>query len=98
MTQAISQEQVILESLKNLTPQQQQEVLDFIEFLQSKNQKIETSTPKVVSIIKVKNNGDFEIEKPQEEEVISMLEAAQEFVGCLETGRNDLSLKKKELK
>ena len=98
MTQAISQEKTILETLKKLTPQQQQEVLDFIEFLQSKNQKIETSIPKVVSIIKVKNNGDLEIEKPKEEEVISMLEAAQEFVGCLETGIDDLSLKKKELK
>ena len=45
MTQSISQQQTILESLKKLTPQQQQEVLDFIEFLQSKNQKIETSIP-----------------------------------------------------
>ncbi|MGK7921830.1 MAG: hypothetical protein AB4080_17690 [Trichodesmium sp.] len=54
--------------------------------------------PKVVSIIKVKNNGDFEREKPKEEEVISMLEAAQEFVGCLESEIGDLSLKKKELK
>ncbi|MGK7921829.1 MAG: DUF2281 domain-containing protein [Trichodesmium sp.] len=78
MTQSISQEQIILESLKKLTPQQQQEVLDFIEFLQFKRQK--------------QNLSD------KEEEVISMLEAAQEFVGCLESGRGDLSLKKKELK
>ncbi|WP_293075308.1 DUF2281 domain-containing protein [Okeania sp. SIO3B5] len=45
MTQAISQEKTILESLKKLTPQQQQEVLDFIEFLHSKSQKIETPPP-----------------------------------------------------
>ncbi|MGB3508515.1 MAG: DUF2281 domain-containing protein, partial [Microcoleaceae cyanobacterium] len=42
MTPAISYEKIILESVKKLTPQQQQEVLDFIEFLHSKNQKIET--------------------------------------------------------
>ena len=42
MTQSISQEKTILESLKKLTSQQQQEVLDFIEFLQNKNQKLET--------------------------------------------------------
>lgn len=34
----------------------------------------------------------------QQEEVISILEAAQEFVGCLESGIGELSLKKKELK
>ena len=50
MTQTVSQEKTILESLKKLSPQQQQEVLDFIEFLQSKNQKIETSTPEEKSI------------------------------------------------
>lgn len=78
MTQAISQEKTILETLKKLTPQQQQEVLDFIEFLQFKGQKQNLSG--------------------KEEEVISILEAAQEFVGCLESGIGDLSLKKKELK
>ncbi|NEQ78060.1 MAG: DUF2281 domain-containing protein [Okeania sp. SIO2C9] len=45
MTQAISYEKIILENVKNLTPQQQQEVLYFIELLHSKNQKIETPTP-----------------------------------------------------
>lgn len=45
MTQAISYEQIILENVKKLTPQQQQEVLDFIEFLHSKNQKLEIPTP-----------------------------------------------------
>ena len=77
MTQAISQEKNILENLKKLTPQQQQEVLYFIEFLQFKGQK-----QKIYD---------------KEEEVISMLEATQEFVGCLESGIGDLSLKKKEL-
>ncbi|MEQ9357805.1 hypothetical protein [Coleofasciculus chthonoplastes] len=36
MTQAIDKKQVILDRLQRLTPQQQQDVLDFIEFLQFK--------------------------------------------------------------
>ena len=39
MTQAIDREQRILEQIKGLTEQQQQEVLNFIEFLQFKAQK-----------------------------------------------------------
>jgi len=34
MTQAVDKEQTILDQIKSLTVQQQQEVLDFIEFLQ----------------------------------------------------------------
>ncbi|MGD1713080.1 hypothetical protein [Dapis sp. BLCC M172] len=45
MTQAITQEPTILESLKKSTPKQQQEVLYFLEFLPSKNQKVETFPP-----------------------------------------------------
>ncbi|MFM6875261.1 MAG: DUF2281 domain-containing protein, partial [Microcystis panniformis] len=41
MTQAITNEKTILEKLHTLTPQQQQEVIDFIEFLQFKAQKTE---------------------------------------------------------
>ena len=76
MTQAISKTDYILETLKKLTPQQQQEVLDFIEFLHFKVQKQE-QTP--------------------EEEPISMLEAAAEFIGCVE-GPPDLSMRKKIFK
>jgi len=79
MTQAINQEQVILEKIKELTPQQQQEVLEFIEFLQFKAQK--QGTPK-----------DKEEEKP-----ISFLEAAQEFIGCVDGGPGDLATNKKYL-
>ena len=39
MTQATSYSQSILEKLHTLTPQQQQEVMDFIEFLEFKAQK-----------------------------------------------------------
>ncbi|MBC6476225.1 MAG: DUF2281 domain-containing protein [Hormoscilla sp. GM102CHS1] len=78
MIQAVSKEQTILESLQTLSPQQQQSVLDFIEFLQFKTQKQEI----------VEESG----------EVISMLEAAKEFVGCLDSGEGDLSMKKQDIK
>lgn len=45
MTQTISKEDILLEKLGTLTPLQQEQVLDFIEFLQSKNEKkIESKT------------------------------------------------------
>ncbi len=44
MIQAVSKEQTILERLQTLSPQQQQSVLDFINFLQSQNQKIKYPT------------------------------------------------------
>ena len=77
MTQAITYSQSILEKLHTLTPQQQQEVMDFIEFLEFKAQKKEI---------------------PEEEEQISALESAGELVGCLDSGKGDLSLKKREFK
>lgn len=43
MTPATTHPQTILEKLQTLTPQQQQEVIDFIEFLQFKAQKTEIS-------------------------------------------------------
>jgi hypothetical protein len=39
MTQAVERQKSILEIVENLTPQQQEEVLNFIEFLQFKSQK-----------------------------------------------------------
>ncbi|MCM0592956.1 MAG: DUF2281 domain-containing protein [Gloeotrichia echinulata DEX184] len=41
MAQAIDRKQTILELIDNLTPEQQNDVLDFIEFLQFKVQKQE---------------------------------------------------------
>ncbi|TRU31652.1 MAG: DUF2281 domain-containing protein [Microcystis aeruginosa Ma_MB_F_20061100_S20] len=46
MTQATTHSQTILEKLHTLTPQQQQEVIDFIEFLQFKAQKKEITEEK----------------------------------------------------
>ena len=43
MTLATTHPQTILEKLQILTPQQQQEVIDFIDFLQFKAQKTEIS-------------------------------------------------------
>ncbi|WP_016951730.1 DUF2281 domain-containing protein [Anabaena sp. PCC 7108] len=39
MTQAVEKPKSILEIIESLTPQQQEEVLNFIEFLQFKSQK-----------------------------------------------------------
>jgi hypothetical protein len=78
MIQAIDRQQIIIEKLPNLTTEQQQQVLDFIEFLQfksSETRKTEAGEP----------------------EQISFLEAAKEFVGCVE-GPRDLSMRKKDLK
>lgn len=49
MTQATTHSQTILEKLQTLTPQQQQEVIDFIEFLQFKAQKKEISEEESIS-------------------------------------------------
>ena len=38
MTQALSQEQIILEKIVTLNPFQKQEVLDFIDFIRSRTQ------------------------------------------------------------
>ena len=43
MTQTMSRETIILEHLRSLTPQQQQSVLDFIEFLQFKERDRKTA-------------------------------------------------------
>ena len=70
--------QIILEKLQILTPQQQQqEVNDFIDFLQSKADRTEIDG---------------------EKEEISALESAGDLVGCLDSGKGNLSLKKKEFK
>ena len=43
MTQATTHSQIILDKLQTLSTEQQQEVIDFIEFLQFKAQKTEIS-------------------------------------------------------
>jgi hypothetical protein len=77
MTQAIDTNQTILERLPSLTPEQQQQVLDFIDLLKFKGHKPDKTE--------------------DQEKFISFLEAAQEFIGCVE-GDSDLSMRKKELK
>ncbi|BAZ84167.1 DUF2281 domain-containing protein [Dolichospermum compactum] len=39
MTQAVEKQESILDRVQNLTPEQQEEVLNFIDFLQFKRQK-----------------------------------------------------------
>ena len=45
MRQVVNIEQTILEKLKTLSPSQQQEVLNFVEFLQTKSPKSEFKHP-----------------------------------------------------
>jgi hypothetical protein len=77
MTLATTHQQTILEKLQTLNPQQQQQVIEFIEFLQLKADKTAIH---------------------EEEREISALESAGDLVGCLDSGKGDLSLKKKEFK
>ena len=49
MIPATTHSQTILEKLNALTPQQQQEVIDFIEFLQFKAQKTEITEEEPIS-------------------------------------------------
>lgn len=46
MTQAVEKQESILDRVQNLTPQQQEEVLNFIDFLQFKGQKQEIESKK----------------------------------------------------
>lgn len=66
--------QQITEKLNTLPPEKQQEVLDFVEFLQSKM------------------NGTNH--RPLNHQPISALEAAGEWVGCIDGGPPDLSTNK----
>ncbi|MFM7276565.1 MAG: hypothetical protein ACKO1I_02615 [Microcystis aeruginosa] len=77
MTLANTHQQTILEKLQTLNPQQQQQVIEFIEFLQLKADKTAIH---------------------EEEREISVLESAGDLVGCLDSGKGDLSLKKREFK
>lgn len=80
MTQAIDKEQMIIDKVKKLSPDKQQEVLNFIDFLQFKEmQKQET------------------IEDKEGEKQISFLEAAKEYIGCVDGGPGDLATNKKHL-
>ncbi|WP_375478014.1 hypothetical protein [uncultured Nostoc sp.] len=80
MTQAMSREQAILESVKALTPQQQEEVINFIEFLQYKEMQNQET-----------------VEDKEKEKQVSFLEAAKEFIGCIDGGPGDLATNKKYL-
>ncbi|MEH2327677.1 hypothetical protein [Nostoc sp.] len=80
MTQAIDKEQMIIDEFKKLSTEKQQEVLNFIQFLQFKEmQKQEI------------------IEDKEGEKQISFLEAAKEFIGCVNGGPGDLATNKKYL-
>ncbi|MEH1871449.1 DUF2281 domain-containing protein [Nostoc sp.] len=79
MTQAIDKEQMIIDEFKKLSPEKQQEVLNFIEFLHFKAQKQET------------------FEDREKGKQVSFLEAAKEYIGCVDGGTGDLATNKKHL-
>ncbi|MHC5824154.1 MAG: DUF2281 domain-containing protein [Nostoc sp.] len=80
MTQAIDKEQMIIDELKNLSPEKQQEVLSFIEFLQFKEIKKQEK-----------------LQDKEKEKQVSFLEAAKEYIGCVDGGPGDLATNKKHL-
>ncbi|MBG1271498.1 DUF2281 domain-containing protein [Nostoc sp. WHI] len=80
MTQAIDKEQMIIDEVKKLSPEKQQEVLNFIEFLQFKEMQKQEK-----------------IEDKAGEKQVSFLEAAKEFIGCVDGGPGDLATNKKYL-
>ena len=59
MNCATTHSQTILEKLQTLTPQQQQEVIDFIEFLQFKAQKTEISSSEEEQISALESAGNL---------------------------------------
>lgn len=80
MTQAIDKEQIIIDECKKLSPEKQQEVIDFIQLLQYKEMhKQET------------------LQDKEQEKQVSFLEAAKEFIGCIDAGPGDLATNKKYL-
>lgn len=81
MTQVIDLEQDVLEKLHTLTPEQQQQVLNFIEFLQYQTQK---------------QNKDLE-DSSEEINKIVFQEKLKKYAGCINSGIGDLSYNKKYL-
>ncbi|WNZ22025.1 DUF2281 domain-containing protein [Leptolyngbya sp. NK1-12] len=71
-------QQQILETLQTLSSTEQQEVLDFAKFLRSKQERAINQQP------------SEQAEQPS----ISFLEAARDYIGCLEGGPSDLSTNK----
>jgi hypothetical protein len=83
MTQVISLEQDVLEKLHTLTPEQQQQVLNFIEFLQYQTQK---------------QNEDIEDSSDEETNRIAFQEKLKKYAGCVDGGPGDLSTNKDYLR
>ena len=77
-------EEIIIYNLRNLSLEKQNEVLDFVMFLDSKERK---ERKKAAQKKFVHPDGT----------PMSALEAAKEFAGCLDGGPGDLSTNKKYL-
>lgn len=105
MTQAIpvtlSLPSTIVQKISELTPQQQQSVLDFIEFLQSRAQPQSQSLPEENSTpveSPVSNKSEpLTAEANPEKPPISAYDLAKQWAGCVDSGIGDLSYNKKYL-
>ena len=71
-------QQQVMEILQTLPSIKQQEVLDFAEFLKSKQKQATNQQPN----------------QQPEQPGVSFLEAAKDYIGCLEGGAPDLSTNK----
>ncbi|MGI8500397.1 MAG: DUF2281 domain-containing protein [Hassallia sp.] len=80
MTQAIDKEQIVIDEFKKLSPEKQEEVIDFIQFLQFKEIKKQET-----------------LQDKEGKKQVSFLEAAKEFIGCVDGGPGDLATNKKYL-
>ncbi|MFN6487462.1 MULTISPECIES: DUF2281 domain-containing protein [unclassified Nostoc] len=103
MTQAIDKQQMIIDELKKLSPEKQQEVLNFIEFLQFKDmqkqdiQHQEEKEPISAYEAAKEFAGCVGGDPDHREKQVSFLEAAKEFIGCVDGGPGDLAINKKYL-
>ncbi|MGI0481462.1 hypothetical protein ACN4EE_11795 [Geminocystis sp. CENA526] len=84
MSQVITKDNIIIEEVKNLTEEQLDKVLEFIEFLhyQDNNKQKKEKWLKIVE-----ENGN--------KKEISFAEDAKEFIGCVEGDENLSQLKQK---
>ncbi|MFB2877517.1 DUF2281 domain-containing protein [Floridanema aerugineum] len=99
----MSIEQLVIQKLQTLSPQKQQEVLDFVEFLQSKslpeessNQQLSESASFLTPPLRIPDIQGALSQQLSERESASFLTLAQKWVGCIDAPR-DLSTNKKYL-
>ncbi|MFB2880899.1 DUF2281 domain-containing protein [Floridanema aerugineum] len=99
----MSIEQLVIQKLQTLSPEKQQEVLDFVEFLQSKtlpdessNQQVNESASFLTPPLRTPDIQGALSQLLSERESASFLTLAQKWVGCVDAP-SDLATNKKYL-